>query len=235
MPTYVFVNVRWAVTTSYKALYFTSGNRGANGRGGIFTLSPPECDATNPNPEGHIFPPGYCSLVSSTFEYLLAHGDGSCVTSASLGVADKYDNGILCSRPLRSLKVYTRGDNVAGGKAALTVTLLKDGAVLSTQVASKLVSYYCTHLLLYHPTHLLPHHPTYLLLIASRSCRTSSLAVASMPATRTHHSTGSRATRCRYCPAQRTSCGSKLAVRSTRIRSSSSPTRSSATAGAATS
>lgn len=201
MPTYVFVNVRWAVTTSYKALYFTSGNRGANGRGGIFTLSPPECDATNPNPEGHIFPPGYCSLVSSTFEYLLAHGDGSCVTSASLGVADKYDNGILCSRPLRSLKVYTRGDNVAGGKAALTVTLLKDGAVLSTQAASQFVP---TYLLSYSPASLL--HRTHLLrLIASRFCRTSSLVVASMPATRTHRSTGSRATRCRYCPAQLTS------------------------------
>ena len=134
MPTYVFVNVKWAVTTSYKALYFTGGNRGANGRGGIFTLSPPECDAADPNPTGHIFPPGYCSLVSDTFTYLLAHGDGSCVTSASLGVADKYDNGILCSRPLRSLKVYTRGDNVAGGKSPLTVTLLKDGVSLSTQV-----------------------------------------------------------------------------------------------------
>ena len=83
MPTYVFVNVRWAVTTAYKALYFTDGNRGANGRGGIFTLSPPECDAANPNPTGHIFPPGYCSLVSSTFTYLLAHGDGECAVPAS--------------------------------------------------------------------------------------------------------------------------------------------------------
>ena len=54
-----------------------------------------------------------------------------CVTAASLGVAAMYDDGILCSRPLRSLKVYTR-DLV--GQPALTVSLYKDGAWLSEQV-----------------------------------------------------------------------------------------------------
>lgn len=77
----------------------------ANHYGGIFTLAPPEAA----NPDGHIFPPTFSSLASSYFTYLLPlGGGGTCVTSASLGVAARYDGGILCRAPLRPLRVYTR-------------------------------------------------------------------------------------------------------------------------------
>ena len=102
MPTVVLDRVEWAVT-SQKWLYFNGDDSMS---GGIFTLAPPE--ALSGNSHGHIFPPTFVSLCSSSFEYLLNITYGSCVLAESLGVGQRYDYGILCRTELRALRVYTR-------------------------------------------------------------------------------------------------------------------------------
>ena len=106
-PTYVLDRVVWA-STAARWMWFTENGNGM--RGGIFVLAPPE----QANTAGHIFPAGYCALAAGTYTYLLQIRGPSgaadvCVTAASLGLGTRYDNGILCKRPLRALKLYTRG------------------------------------------------------------------------------------------------------------------------------
>ena len=52
------------------------------------------------------FPPGYVSLVSDKYSYLLGLPGSPCIVSTAYG--DRYDGGILCRVPLRSLKVYSQ-------------------------------------------------------------------------------------------------------------------------------
>lgn len=122
-PTYVFDRVTWRATSA-RWMYFSAV---ANNRGGVFVLAPPE----EPNPSGHIFPPSFCALASATHAYLLAlklrDGEDACVTAASLGLATRYDDGILCRRPLRALRLYTRGLSTASAPQ-LSVELWQGGA-----------------------------------------------------------------------------------------------------------
>ena len=79
-PTYVFVNVQWRVTSARWMYWFLPGaGAGASHmtRGGVFALSPPE----EANPDGHIFPAGYCALASATFAYLTALDGGRAISS----------------------------------------------------------------------------------------------------------------------------------------------------------
>ena len=79
--------------------------KGTTNFGGIFSLSP----ESETQLEGSPFPDGYVSLVSSNYSYLLSAPDGDCVSSSDLGLAKRYDGGILCKKPLRALKIYSRG------------------------------------------------------------------------------------------------------------------------------
>ena len=85
--------------------------------GGIFVLAPP--DQGNPA-HGGFLPATYCSLVNAKFTYLL-HFDaaGTCALASKLDaavpgtsgaqLAKRYDDGILCKKPLRALKIYSTG------------------------------------------------------------------------------------------------------------------------------
>ncbi len=118
MPQYIFHQVKWRNSIKgSKWLYFQSQNfqgHAANQNfGGIFTLSPPDAAEViqTGSLDGSVFPPGFVSLVSSQFSYLLSVPGEICVLSSSLGsdIGVIYDNGILCKVSLRSLKLYTRG------------------------------------------------------------------------------------------------------------------------------
>lgn len=124
-PTYVFDRVRWTATSAARWMYFQAD---ANHYNGVFTLSPAE----GANPHGTIFPAGFQSLCSHYFSYLLSLDDGStCVTAASLALGPRYDHGILCRVPLRTLRVYTRGLSKSVAKA-LRVELWQGGVRKST-------------------------------------------------------------------------------------------------------
>jgi hypothetical protein len=104
MPQYILHNVDWRNrNTESKWMWFQF--EGPTAFGGIFTLSP----ESETQSEGSIFPPGFVSLVSSRYTYLLSAPDNACVLSSDLGYGTRYDNGILCTKPLRSLKIYSRG------------------------------------------------------------------------------------------------------------------------------
>jgi hypothetical protein len=115
MPQYVLHRVDWMNKRNSKWVKFQSENtqpHNANqNHGGIFTLSPPDTILViqGQEIENSFFPPGYVSLVSSKFNYLLSAPDNACVLSSDIGYGAIYDNGILCKLPLRSLKVYSRG------------------------------------------------------------------------------------------------------------------------------
>lgn len=101
MPQYILHNVDWSHDDpSTKWMAFQHGETNF---GGIFSLSPNSDVSKSP------FPKGYVSLVSDRYDYLLDAPRDVCVSSYHLGLEDRYDNGILCKVPLRSLKVYSRG------------------------------------------------------------------------------------------------------------------------------
>ena len=115
MPQYILHDIKWENTVRWKRwVIFQSGNfqgHTANQSfGGIFSLSPPNADKMiqSGNLEGSIFPPGFVSVVSSQFRYLLSIPGGKCVESSSLQLEVIFDNGILCKVPLRSLQIYSR-------------------------------------------------------------------------------------------------------------------------------
>lgn len=130
-PTYVLDRVTWA-STAAKWMYFT--NFGGGLFGGVFVLAPPEM----PNAQGHIFPAGYVALASSSYPYLLqlrdTGGSALCVSAVSLGVATRYDNGILCRAPLRTIKVYSRGLTRATAVSLLVEIWQGEGLVTSVAV-----------------------------------------------------------------------------------------------------
>ena len=128
-PTYVFAGVTWRVTStvwmctpgdrlepprlppgarawmivssglavSAVDWYQPGADKGASRdtRGGVWALAPPE----EANPAGHIFPAGYCALVSSTFTYLTALDGGGRVESAA---ASLFDHGAPSARLVAS-------------------------------------------------------------------------------------------------------------------------------------
>ena len=101
-------NMKWVIFTTHN----TQGHQANQNDGGIFTLSPSDAEVVmqGGNVDGSMFPPGFVSVVSSRFNYLLNAPNNVCVLSSSLG-ADMgvvYDDGILCKVPLRSIKVYSR-------------------------------------------------------------------------------------------------------------------------------
>jgi hypothetical protein len=103
-PTYVLDRVQWRATSARWFQFHAA----ANNYGGIFTLAPPERNAI----DGGLFPRGFVALCSQAYAYLLSlDNGGTCVTAESLGEASRtrYDGGILCRRPLRSLRIYSRG------------------------------------------------------------------------------------------------------------------------------
>ena len=124
-PVYVFSEVVWQVTSN-RRFYFQSI---ANTNGGMFVLAPPE----EANPSGNIFPAGFCALASKSYGYLLDFGSSVCVTAASLNLANRFDDGILCKRTLRPLRVWTRNLNGATAKALVVKVYRKsDGQLIAT-------------------------------------------------------------------------------------------------------
>mmetsp|Transcript_20603 Transcript_20603/g.50593 ORF Transcript_20603/g.50593 Transcript_20603/m.50593 type:complete len:1472 (+) Transcript_20603:229-4644(+) len=103
MPTYMFHNVAWQNKATDKTwVHFFN-------HGGIFALSPEETDTVQNGgilPDA-FFPPGYVSLVSNKFDYLLQLPGKICVPSQEVR-GGLYHDGILCKVPLRALRVYTR-------------------------------------------------------------------------------------------------------------------------------
>ncbi|KAL9179269.1 hypothetical protein ACHAXT_008559 [Thalassiosira profunda] len=113
-PTYMLHNVRWKnADTGMKWIWFQWQRlqQHANQQqfGGTFTLSPPDAQTIMDGGtlEHSIFPPGFVSLVSSEFTYLLFLPGEPCILSTDYG--QRYDGGILCKVPLRALKIYSRG------------------------------------------------------------------------------------------------------------------------------
>ncbi|CAJ1930817.1 unnamed protein product [Cylindrotheca closterium] len=102
MPTYMFHKVAWQNKATDKTWVHFFNN------GGIFTLSPEETKRVQ---NGEIlpdafFPPGYVSLASQKFEYLLQLPGKICVRSQEER-GGLYHDGILCKVPLRVLRIYT--------------------------------------------------------------------------------------------------------------------------------
>jgi len=106
MPQYILENVEWT-GKSGKWVIFQAGNfqgHAANQNyGGIFSSSPGTSTIGS-----SFFPQGYVSLVSDKFGYLLQF-DVCRHSTNDLGLGERYDGGVLCRRPLRALKIYTRG------------------------------------------------------------------------------------------------------------------------------
>lgn len=126
-PTYMFHNVQWKnADESKKWIWFQDKNHQEHtanqNHGGVFTLSPPDAQVVMDGGvvEHSIFPPGFVSLVSSKFSYLLNLPGQPCVLSTSYG--QLYDGAILCKVPLRALKVYSR-DQFPGSAPNLMVDI----------------------------------------------------------------------------------------------------------------
>eukprot|EP01097_Dermamoeba_algensis_P002778 TRINITY_DN2100_c0_g1_i1.p1 TRINITY_DN2100_c0_g1~~TRINITY_DN2100_c0_g1_i1.p1 ORF type:complete len:1249 (-),score=295.24 TRINITY_DN2100_c0_g1_i1:103-3849(-) len=137
MPTYVFVNPKWEGITSNT--YVTWGEN----HGAMFVLGPGE----EANPNGVIFPVGYCSLINPFWTYLLALDNGqTCHTAEtaannlrqdSRSYATKYAGGILCKKPVRRLEIYTSGQN-RGSARNIKLELWQRG----TRISSVVINYF---------------------------------------------------------------------------------------------
>lgn len=126
---YVFIDSTWDVTRSSNWVYY---QKAANNYGGIITMGPD--DEAQPN---NFFPKnsGYMSTVSHVHTWLLALGGGATCTKASdLGLEQRYDNGILCKKPMRRLTIYTRGLTPATKGAPLTVDVFEGGNKVTTAI-----------------------------------------------------------------------------------------------------
>ena len=154
MPQYIFDNVRWTNTGNGM---WTWLQRGGTGGGGIFSLSPPDAlavmEATPQNQammEDLLFPPGFVSVASSHYTYLLASPGGICVAAASLGpiFASRYDNGILCRVPLRAFRIYTRNLEAATAPSLLIEAWFDSNGISSQSInqptASQTVEFHST-------------------------------------------------------------------------------------------
>ena len=95
-PQYIFHNIRFN-PPGWTDHWFSFG-----AGGGIYSLSPTSSTDFSP------FPKGYVSLAHERFTALLSSPD--CVSSSNdLGLGRRYSSGILCTKPLRAFKIYSRG------------------------------------------------------------------------------------------------------------------------------
>jgi len=132
MPTYLFINPTW---NAIEGQWFQWGNN----NGAMFVLGPD--DQTNPN--GIMFPAGYCSLANPYWTYLLSlDGGKSCQTASAVATAlgadvttwtTRYNSGILCTRPLRRLEIYTLGQSSASAPN-IKLELWQNNAKVSEQI-----------------------------------------------------------------------------------------------------
>lgn len=146
MPQYILHQVDWmSKNASRKWVTFQTRNEQSHTAnqyyGGIFTLSPPDADLVmqGQNVENSFFPPGFVSLVSSRFDYLISTPDNLCVRSSELGKGLQYDDGILCKVPLRALKIYTK-ELLSGSAPHLQVGIYHNQGGISGQTGSPDVS-----------------------------------------------------------------------------------------------
>jgi hypothetical protein len=109
-------------------------NKGETYFGGIFSLSP----NMDPEGEGSPFLPGFVLLVQH-YQYLLSAPNDECVSSTDLGLGSCYDNGILCKRPLRALKIYSQGFVDDGTEPSLLVEV----RFLDNMDVSQLIPFHC--------------------------------------------------------------------------------------------
>jgi len=122
---YMFQNPTWEVTSN---TWFSFKEDDENWTsGGIFVLSPNDI----PNTSGKLFPPGYVSLVSGNFSYLLNINGGICTTASSLNLGDRYSNGILCKKPLTRLDIFSDSFVEANRGIALTMQVFQSGVKIA--------------------------------------------------------------------------------------------------------
>lgn len=94
-----------------------------------------------------IFPPGYVSLVSEKYTYLLDIPNNVCMRSGDISATfgRLYSHGILCKIPLRSLKIYSRG-LLSGTAPDLFVEMYYNKGSVDNQIgpsdASQLVGFH---------------------------------------------------------------------------------------------
>ena len=105
MPHYVYDTVSM-LNPAKKWIDFDINNYSNNNDGeflgGIFSLSPTDAarNIKNTANADFLLPPGYRSLVSTTFDYLL---DLGCKTAGHLNLGERYDKGILCEKELHKI------------------------------------------------------------------------------------------------------------------------------------
>jgi hypothetical protein len=140
MPQYILHNVAWSHNDpDSNWIYFQNGETDF---GGIFSLSPTSNTSRSP------FPTGFISLVSDRNDYLLDAPENACQLSYHLGLGDRYDNGILCTVPLRALKVYSRGLRDDGAAPSLKVEVWfnnRDGIKAHPRTHPSTSQYYPFH------------------------------------------------------------------------------------------
>ncbi len=135
MPQYLLHNVDFKKAGG-RWLWFQSFRRGDHSytqpEGGIFSLSPPNAAIVMNGGTlvNSLFPIGYVSVVSSKFTYLLDHPNRVCVKSSDISpeMENRYDRGILCKVPLRSLKVYSRNQLTRNNPPDLRVNAWFNGS-----------------------------------------------------------------------------------------------------------
>jgi len=145
-PTYMLHNVQFKNSQDNKWVWFQwqqlqSHNANQN-YGGIFTLSPPDAKAVMDGGvlENSIFPPGFVSLVSDKYSFLLNLPGNPCTLSTAMH-GFRYDGGILCTVPLRSLKIYTK-DMVSGSAPGLRVQIWYDRNQVGNPDSSHIVPFH---------------------------------------------------------------------------------------------
>lgn len=130
MPTYLFVKPTWKDVTSDSYL------RWGENRGAMYVLGPDDCA----NPNGVMFPKGYCSVANPFWSFLTALDSGRTCQNASAAATllgesgafiNRWSSGILCKAPLRRLEIYTLGQKQASAPN-LKLQLWQNGAMISS-------------------------------------------------------------------------------------------------------
>ena len=107
-PQYIFTNPTWQVTSS-KWITWNDINNPTHGS--VYNLAPPDAlsSSSSLRPLNSMFPKGFQGICHGYHTYLLELDQGyTCVTSASIGMANQYEDGIVCRKPLRRLEIYTQ-------------------------------------------------------------------------------------------------------------------------------
>ena len=117
MPTYVFDNCKFEITSGWSGLPMFQFYQNANNYGGLFISSPTSSVS--------LFPEGYVALVSNVHTWLLSLQNNDCIQTSgmSIGVVGNTNmGGIICKRPLRALKIWTTG-LTSSNAPSLTITV----------------------------------------------------------------------------------------------------------------